>query len=938
MLVCEQSKRGPRQAVDETSYERVRELCVNFVDESGAYPAPAPARSNPGYVIVTTEAIAAGSSQLANFAAHQQARGFAVQVATEAQFGGGAGDVAAENIRNWLADHYLADQIEYVLLIGDPRPTSSIPMKVLYPRRDNLGQPEPHPSDYYYADLTGNWDLDGDGYYGEGEPPEDFGPGGFNVHWEVLVGRIPFYGNYGQLDAILSKTIAYQSASGPATEWRQNALLPMKPSDDSTPGYHLGEQIKNDVLTGAAWGYHRIYDEDYGLTPPPETTPCTVGGVSDVWANNPFGLVVWWTHGNSQGAYEVMDTAHVPLLNDAYPAFTFQGSCSNSYPEDTNNLAYSLLRHGGIATVGATRSSWYWVGETSFSGSSSGPGMGYAYAARVVQGASAGLAMHALKQSLWDNNMWTNYVVFGVYGDPSTRLVQPLTGSIHNLTQDTWHATIQAALDLAHYGDEIILSPGTYSGAGNHDIVLGGMAVTIRSADPNDPDVVAATILDLQGSPAAPRRAFLTGIGDGPDTVIAGLTIRNGYASGGGAIRCQQASSPTIRDCVFQDNVSSWNGGAITNTGGSQPMILRCRFVNNTAIHGGAVTNEGGSHAAISDCTFAGNGAAGNGGAIDNYKSSPTIVRCTFLNNAAGGYGGGVLANADSHPLIEDCTFTANTANYAGGGAAAVGLCNVQVRRSLLSGNSSLYGGGMFIGDQSAPVIENCQFLANTASGNGGAADVNNSTVQFRDCLVGGNQVTGGGAGGGIILSTNSNVAIYNSTVVGNFAPNGGGVCIADATLNVRNTVLRGNSDNSGGGQAAQLFHSGGTLAVNYSCVAGWTGSYGGVGNHGQNPQFVDPDGADNDPNTWKDNNYRVNRDSPCTEAGDPAYVPTAGERDLDGQPRVRDGDGDGADRVDMGAYEYDREDIDGDGFINLFDWEAFAACMAGAEVALPGG
>jgi len=42
VLVCEQSKGGPRQAVDETSYERVRELCVNFVDESGAYPAPAP--------------------------------------------------------------------------------------------------------------------------------------------------------------------------------------------------------------------------------------------------------------------------------------------------------------------------------------------------------------------------------------------------------------------------------------------------------------------------------------------------------------------------------------------------------------------------------------------------------------------------------------------------------------------------------------------------------------------------------------------------------------------------------------------------------------------------------------------------------------------------------------------------------------------------------
>ena len=43
--------------------------------------------------------------------------------------------------------------------------------------------------------------------------------------------------------------------------WRENALLPMKPSDADTPGYQLGEEIKDDVLVPNGWTYHRVYDE-----------------------------------------------------------------------------------------------------------------------------------------------------------------------------------------------------------------------------------------------------------------------------------------------------------------------------------------------------------------------------------------------------------------------------------------------------------------------------------------------------------------------------------------------------------------------------------------------------------------------------------------------------------------------------------------------------
>jgi hypothetical protein len=932
-LAFSEAAKGGLVAVDAQGRERVVELCINFASEVETYAPVRPQRTEPGYVIITTEAIAGGSTELADFVAHQQTRGFTVQVVTEAEFGGGSGDAAAENIRNWLAKNYLTEQIQYVLLIGDPTPTSTVPMKVLYARRDDQGLPEPHPSDYYYADLTGNWDLDGDGYPGEGEPPDDFGPGGIDVHWEVLVGRIPFYGDFTDLDAILAKTIAYQSQDGPATDWRRSALLPMKPSDESTPGYQLGEQIKNDALISATWGYHRVYEETYGLTPPPETTPCTIDGVTDVWAGIPFGLVVWWTHGSAQSASGVMDTGHVPSLNDTYPAFTFQASCGNARPENSNNLAYALLKHGGIVTIGATRSSWYWVGETSFRGSSSNAGMGYAYGTRVVAGASAGLALHALKQALWNENMWPNFVAFGIYGDPSTHIVAPAPGPVHNITQDTWHASIQAAVDLARDGDQIVLSAGTYTGTGNHSVALAGKAVVIRSADPGDPSVVAATVLDVQGSAAEPRRAFLIRGGEGPDTVIAGLTIRNGFASGGGAIRCAQASNPTISDCVFDSNVSTWNGGAITNAGNSQPTITRCTFLNNTAVHGGALTNEGGSHATIQACTFQGNAASNNGGAIDGYQSSPAVSDCTFTSNTAGACGGAVWSNTGSHASIVDCEFTANTAGYAGGGVAAVDLSDVQLNACTFFANQSLFGGAVFVGSQSAPALENCWFLANTASGNGGAVDINNSAPELRNCLIGGNHVTGGGSGGGIILGNNSDVTIYNSTIVANHAPTGGGVRANGATLNVHNTILWNNSDDTGGSETAQLRHAAGLLLINYSCVADWTGGYGGTGNHGQDPLFVDPDGPDDDLNTWADNNYRVLGSSPCTDTGDPAYVPVPGELDLDGQQRIRDGTGDGVARIDMGAYEYQfgAGDLNCDSAVNVFDIDPFVLALTSA-------
>lgn len=56
------------------------------------------ADSIPGYTIITTSEINNTSQKLEDFIAHKESLGFDVQVVTEADFGGGVGDVAVENI------------------------------------------------------------------------------------------------------------------------------------------------------------------------------------------------------------------------------------------------------------------------------------------------------------------------------------------------------------------------------------------------------------------------------------------------------------------------------------------------------------------------------------------------------------------------------------------------------------------------------------------------------------------------------------------------------------------------------------------------------------------------------------------------------------------------------------------------------------------------
>ncbi len=57
---------------------------------------------------------------------------------------------------------------------------------------------------------------------------------------------------------------------------------------------------------------------------------------------------------------------------------------------------------------------------------------------------------------------------------------------------------IQEAIDAAVNSDEVIILPGTYTGDGNRDIDFAGKAIVVTGSDPNDPNTVAATVIDCQ--------------------------------------------------------------------------------------------------------------------------------------------------------------------------------------------------------------------------------------------------------------------------------------------------------------------------------------------------------------------------------------------------------------------------------------------------------
>jgi len=294
------------------------------------------------------------------------------------------------------------------------------------------------------------------------------------------------------------------------------------------------------------------------------------------------------------------------------------------------------------------------------------------------------------------------------------------------------------------------------------------------------------------------------------------------------------------------------------------------------------------------------------GGGISSV-GSPTIVDCTISDNL----GGGVFIGGGS-PTLTDCTISGNMA------------------REDCDGGGILVWGG-------SPLLTNCTFVGNSADDYGGGVFCEGFAFpQLNGCLFAGN--TANDKGGGVAMGTHSDSTLVNCTFSGNSAEGwGGGIAgvTGDATLT---SCVLWNNVAPQGAQIA-LFYSDAwhfsDLSATYSDVqGGFDGAYVqegctldlGPGSIDADPLFVDPDGPDEDPDTWQDNDYRLGPGSPCIDAGDPDYVPPPGETDLDGHARLL------CEYVDIGAYEFGIGDYNCDGVVDLTDFAAWGTCMTGPD------
>jgi hypothetical protein len=210
----------------------------------------------------------------------------------------------------------------------------------------------------------------------------------------------------------------------------------LDPGNPEASDFQLGQALKG-VADGLGLSTYRIYESDFGIVPPPEcpainprsfdpATPCNMLGR---WANGGgTGLVVWSTHGWISDASGLVASGDAVSLHNDTPAFTFQGSCTNGYPEFATNLGFSLLKQGAIATVSASRVSWGSVFNPAVEpnpASGSIADLAYYYALRIMQGSPAAHALYLTMANVAQPPWWMNQMDFNLYGDPAVALRFP---------------------------------------------------------------------------------------------------------------------------------------------------------------------------------------------------------------------------------------------------------------------------------------------------------------------------------------------------------------------------------------------------------------------------------------------------------------------------------------------------------------------------------
>lgn len=362
--------------------------------------------------------------------------------------------------------------------------------------------------------------------------------------------------------------------------------------------------------------------------------------------------------------------------------------------------------------------------------------------------------------------------------------------------------TIQAAIDASSNDYDIVLvSTGLFTGAGNRDLSFGGKKITLISHAG-----ATSTVIDCEGQ----GRGLSFHCGESNESVLCGVTIRNGTnAVGGGAILCSN-SSPTLLSCIILSNAASIYGGGIYCVDSASPQIRHCSVSCNKSrrmnliqlldCYGGGICCFDNSRPTITSCVISNNKAKFGGGVCSD-TSDPVILDTIVCNNDYQvSEGGGILiVGGTSDLVISNCLIMANSAGEGGGLYAAAGAASVSWC-VILQNSAEFTGGGIHCSDATA--FSNClvsgNFGASWQSVSGGGIYVD-GTSRFVNCAITNNLLTNG-SGGGVCCGLGGSPVFTSCRMSGNsVAGSGGGVSIV-STGEFWNCVIDHNTATGNGG------------------------------------------------------------------------------------------------------------------------------------------
>ncbi|ADZ09742.1 conserved repeat domain protein [Methanobacterium lacus] len=202
------------------------------------------------------------------------------------------------------------------------------------------------------------------------------------------------------------------------------------------------------------------------------------------------------------------------------------------------------------------------------------------------------------------------------------------------------------------------------------------------------------------------------------------------------------------------------------------------------------------------------NGTSRSGGAIEN-TGTLAVYNTTFTGNSETyGQGGAIDNSKGSNLTVDNCNFINNTASDNGGGAIS-NFGTATISNSNFTNNSatSSYGGsnlgGAIENMYGATLnLDNCTFTNNIANSdfggaNHGGAIFNGGFLNMVNCTFTNNTTTGGG--GAIYNNYDATITSDYSTFADNRSSYGGAVSNNRGTLNLDNCTFTHNISNYGG-------------------------------------------------------------------------------------------------------------------------------------------